>query len=274
MIPGTTICAGSTIDMQILHDLFGYYMQASKILNLDAELANKVAAARLKLVPPQIGKDGALQEWADDWEQLEKNHRHYSHLYGLYPGNVLSPVKTPEFMNACKAVLEQRGDGGTGWSRAWKVGLWARLKDGERANKIFKGYLKEQAYPQLFAKCFTPLQVDGSMGMTAGISELLVQSNEGYIELLPALPSEWKDGSFSGVCTREGFEISFTWKDGVISKLTILSKQGRVCRLRISQPLKSLNKKLKISTKESGIIEFATTKGQRYEFLPAKTSKP
>jgi alpha-L-fucosidase 2 len=141
------------------------------------------------------------------------------------------------------------------------------LRDGERANKIFKGYLKEQAYPQLFAKCFTPLQVDGSMGMTAGISELLVQSNEGYIELLPALPSEWKDGSFSGVCTREGFEISFSWKDGVLSKLTILSKQGRPCRLRAGVALKSLTRGLKVSTKEPGIMEFATTQGQRYEFL-------
>jgi alpha-L-fucosidase 2 len=273
MIPGTTICAGSSIDMQILTDLFGYYIKACKIMNVDAEFSNKVGDARKKLVPPQIGKDGALQEWADDWEQLEKNHRHYSHLYGLYPGNVLSPIKTPEFMNACKAVLEQRGDGGTGWSRAWKVGLWARLKDGDRADKIFKGYLKEQAYPQLFAKCFTPLQVDGSMGMTAGISELLVQSNEGYIELLPALPSEWKEGSFNGVCTREGFEISFSWKDGRLTKLSVLSKQGRVCRVRANVPLKATTKGLKMSTKEPGIIEFATTQGQRYEFV-AKVNRP
>jgi alpha-L-fucosidase 2 len=273
MIPGTTICAGSSIDMQILHDLFGYYTKACKIMNVDDALSTKVADARKKLVPPQIGKDGALQEWADDWEQLEKNHRHYSHLYGLYPGNVLSPVKTPDFMNACKAVLEQRGDGGTGWSRAWKVGIWARLRDGDRANKIFKGYLKEQAYPQLFAKCFTPLQVDGSMGMTAGISELLVQSNEGYIELLPALPSEWKDGTFSGVCTRGGFELAFEWKDGALTKLSILSKQGGLCRLRVGVPVKVSTRGLKISTKEPGIMEFATTKGQRYEFTTSKVGE-
>jgi alpha-L-fucosidase 2 len=111
------------------------------------------------------------------------------------------------------------------------------------------------------------------MGMTAGISELLVQSNEGYIELLPALPSEWKDGSFSGVCTREGFEISFTWKDGMLSKLTILSKQGRPCRLRAGLPVKALTRNLKINTKEPGILEFATTRGQRYEFATSKVDK-
>jgi alpha-L-fucosidase 2 len=267
-IPGTTICAGSSIDMQILNDLFAAYAKASKQLNIDPTLASKVEEARKKLAPPQIGKDGALQEWADDWGQLEEKHRHFSHLYGLYPGNVLSPVKTPEFMNACKAVLEQREDGGTGWSRAWKVGLWARLKDGNRADKIFKGYLKEQCYPQLFAKCYTPMQVDGSHGMTAGISELLIQSHEGYIELLPALPSDWNEGNFKGVCAREGFELDFTWVGGKITKVSILSKAGKICRLRAGLALKALDKKLKLSSPEPGLISFETVKGQRYELVP------
>jgi alpha-L-fucosidase 2 len=268
MIPGTTICAGSSIDMQILTDLFTNYIKACKLLNVDGEFSSKVANAQKKLVPPQVGKNGALQEWTDDWRQLEENHRHFSHLYGLYPGNVLSPKKTPELMNACKAVLEQRGDGGTGWSRAWKVALWARLKDGDRADKIFKEYLKEQSYPQLFAKCYTPLQVDGSLGMTAGISELLIQSHEGYIELLPALPADWKEGTFKGVCAREGFELAFTWSEGKIKNASILSKEGKVFRLHSSIPFKvQNNKRVTIRKPEPEILEFATTKGQRYELV-------
>jgi len=268
MIPGTTICAGSSIDMQILSDLFTHYAKACKLLNVDEEFAKKVEEARKKLVPPQIGKDGTLQEWTEDWGQLEENHRHFSHLYGLYPGNVLSLKKTPELMNACKAVLEQRGDGGTGWSRAWKVALWARLKDGNRADKVFKGYLTEQSYPQLFAKCFTPLQVDGSLGMTAGISELLIQSHEGYIELLPALPADWNKGTFKGVCAREGFELEFTWAAGKIKNASILSKEGKVLRLRTGVSMKFLNSKnLKIEKPEPGLLEFATDKGQRYQLV-------
>ncbi|MBL7857980.1 MAG: glycoside hydrolase family 95 protein [Cyclobacteriaceae bacterium] len=269
MIPGTTICAGSSIDMQILMDLFSNYAHATELLTTDLEFGKRVTDARRKLVPPQIGKDGSLQEWADDWGQLEENHRHFSHLYGLYPGNVLSPRKTPEFMTGCKAVLEQRGDGGAGWSRAWKVALWGRLGDGNRANKIFKGYLKEQAYPQLFAKCFTPLQVDGTLGMTAGISELLIQSHEGYIQLLPALPDEWKDGTFKGVCTRDGFELEFTWAEGKVKRISVLSRQGKPFRLRIDSPMKVTTNGavVKIKKTELGILEYDTKKNQRYQLL-------
>lgn len=264
---GTTICAGSTIDMQILSDLFNGYTQASALLKTDLEFSKQVDAARKKLVPPQIGRDGALQEWADDWGQLEEHHRHFSHLYGLYPGHVLSPKKTPDFVNACKAVLEQRGDGGTGWSRSWKVALWARLYDGDRAEKIFKGYLKEQSYPQLFAKCFTPMQVDGTLGMTAGISELLIQSHEGYIELLPALPAAWKDGSFKGVCARGGFEFEFTWADGKVKSVSILSKAGKPCRIKTSSTTKVLTNgaRVKVRIPEAGLIEFDTKAGVRYQ---------
>ena len=186
----TTVCAGASIDMQILTDLFGYYVEASKILVLDTAFASKVAKARARLVPPQIGSNGSLQEWSDDLEQMEDKHRHFSHLYGLYPGNVISAKRTPQFVEPVKKVLEQRGDGGTGFSRAWKMSLWARLNDGNRANMIFKGYINDQCYPQLFAKCFTPLQVDGSLGVTAGITEMLVQSHEESIKILPAHPDE------------------------------------------------------------------------------------
>ncbi|MBT87752.1 MAG: alpha-L-fucosidase, partial [Gammaproteobacteria bacterium] len=192
----TTITAGATMDIQILKDLFSYYGKATEILKKDTEYADKVLNARKRLVPSQVGKDGTLQEWMEDFGQLEDKHRHFSHMYGLFPGNVLSIAKTPELIDPIKAVLEQRGDGGTGFSRAWKMALWARLSDGDRANSIYKGYLQEQCYLSLFAKCYTPLQVDGTLGVTAAISEMLVQSHEDVIQLLPALPKEWNSGKF------------------------------------------------------------------------------
>ncbi|MBS1573797.1 MAG: glycoside hydrolase family 95 protein, partial [Bacteroidetes bacterium] len=265
ILPGTTICAGSSIDMQILTDLFGYYAEASGILEIDKEFASKVTAARSRLVPPQIGKDGSLQEWTEDWEQLEKNHRHSSHMYGLYPGNVLSMRRTPEFINACKAVLNNRGDGAAGWSRAWKVALWARLYDGNRANKIFKGYLKEQCYPQLFAMCGTPMQVDGTFGITAGITEMLIQSHEGVIDLLPALPDEWREGEINGVHARGAFELNIKWKEGKLEVAQLFSKQGAVCRIRAHVPVFITGRGKRIKTKmKEDVIEFPTEKGIVY----------
>ncbi|GAH41884.1 unnamed protein product, partial [marine sediment metagenome] len=176
---GVKICYGSMIDTQILLDLFSYVAQASEILGVDNEFRRKVLEARSRLSPMKIGKDGSLQEWFEDWAQLEKNHQHFAHLYGLYPGNVISPVKTPHLIKPVKEVLEQRGDGTTGWSRAWKMCTWARLHDGNRANKIFKGYLKEQCNQSLFSKCGVAMQVDATFGVSAAVNEMLVQSNEG-----------------------------------------------------------------------------------------------
>jgi alpha-L-fucosidase 2 len=266
----TTICYGSTMDMQILTDLFGYYIKAAGILGVDPEFSGRVDAARARLVPPQVGKSGCLQEWAEDYEQMEDKHRHFSHLYGLYPGNVLSANRTPQFVDAIKCVLAQRGDGGTGFSRGWKMALWARLYDGNRANSIWKGYIKEQAYPQLFAKCFTPLQVDGSFGVTAGITEMLVQSHEGSIHLLPALPDEWSEGHFDGVCARGGFELNFKWKNKTISEVEILSKAGEICRIDNGSNFKvTLNgKKVDSKMNKDGSIEFKTVKGGLYRLNP------
>jgi alpha-L-fucosidase 2 len=266
----TTICAGASIDMQILTDLFGDYVAASQVLGMDKEYAAKVNTARGRLVPPQIGKDGMLQEWADDFEQLEAKHRHISLLYGLYPGNVLSVKKTPAFIDPVKKVLEERGDEGAGFSRAWKMSIWARLYDGNRAYKIFKGYIDKQAYPQLFAKCFTPLQVDGSMGVTAGIHEMLVQSHEGVIDLLPALPDEWSSGEINGAKLRGAFTLNLSWKDKKLTKAVLISQKGAVCRIQEkSAPLTIMNNGKKITPKNlgNGVLEFPTKKGEQYEVV-------
>ncbi|MEE4116133.1 MAG: glycoside hydrolase family 95 protein [Marinilabiliaceae bacterium] len=263
----TTICYGSSIDMQIINDLFKYYSQAASITGRDEEYAVEVDRARKKLVPPAIGKDGSLQEWTEDYGQLEEKHRHFSHMYGLYPGTVISARRTPELIDACKAVLEQRGDGGTGFSRGWKMALWSRLYDGERANKIFKGYINEQAYPQLFAKCYTPLQVDGTLGVTAGITEMLLHSHEAYIELLPALPGEWNKGEFRGVRARGGFELSFSWEKAKVKSLEVLSLKGEECRIKNTDIIKISceGRRTRFTADAKGIVSFSTSAGKNYK---------
>lgn len=252
-VPGfyyfTTITYGATIDTQILKDLFRYFISASTLLKRDPAMADQVRKTLNRLVPSQVGKDGTLQEWTEDYGQLEDKHRHFSHLYGLYPGNVISAKRTPELVEPVKQVLEQRGDGGTGFSRGWKMALWARLYDGNRAHQIYKGYLKDQCYMSLFAKCFTPLQVDGSLGVTAGITEMLIQSHEDQIDLLPALPDDWPSGSFTGVKARGGFEIDFAWENGALTRVSVRSTAGKKCRIMLP----------------TGLKEFDTVKGQRYE---------
>ncbi len=263
----TTICYGASIDIQILTDLFGYYIATEKLLELDQTFSAKVKEARGRLAPPQIGKDGTLQEWTEDFGQLEDKHRHFSHMYGLYPGNVISVKRTPQFIDGCKAVLNQRGDGTTGFSRGWKMALWARMYDGNRANKIFKGYIREQCYPQLFAKCGKPLQIDGTMGVAAGITEMLIQSHEGTIDLLPALPDEWQNGRFSGVCARGGFQLDMKWQNQAITEVEILSKAGKSCRIDDGSQYQVTKDGKRIATKTNidGSIEFETTKGGLYK---------
>ena len=262
----TTICAGSSIDMQILADLFADYSHATEILDVDRDYAGKVEKARARLVPPQIGSSGMLQEWAEDFAQMEEKHRHVSLLYGLYPGNVISVRKTPELIEPVKKVLKQRGDGGAGFSRAWKVSLWARLYDGNKAYEVFRGYIKDQCYPQLFAKCFTPLQVDGSMGVAAGITEMLIQSHEDVIDLLPALPDEWTYGSFNGVCARGAFELKFDWKESKVTKAEVLSKAGNFCRIHAGNLTMVTNngKKVKVTKYPDGSVGFKTKPDSTY----------
>mgnify|MGYP000013410085 FL=1 len=266
---GTTICAGSSIDMQILYDLFGYYIEASSVLANEDPFVQQVRQARAKLVPPQIGSDGSLQEWADDWKSLEEHHRHFSHMYGLYPGKVLYEKRTPALVEGYKKVLEERGDGSTGFSRAWKMALWARLGDGNRANKIYKGYLKDQSCTSMFALCGRALQVDGNFGVTAAVTEMLMQSHDGFISLLPALPDEWSEGEIAGLCARGAFELHFGWKDKKITQLDILSKAGNTCRITAAAGVTVSCNGRKIPYKKlpGGIIEFNTVKGSRYRVM-------
>lgn len=263
---GTTICAGSSIDMQILYDLFGYFVESSVILGKNTPFVEKVKLAREKLVPPQIGKDGSLQEWADDWKSLEKNHWHFSHMYGLYPGKVLFEKRTPELIEAYKKVLEERGDASTGFSRAWKMALWARLGDGNRSNNIYKGFIKDQSCSSLFALCGKAPQVDGTFGVTAAITEMLLQSHDDFIKLLPALPNDWSSGTFKGVCARGAFELDYVWEKKQITQLKIKSKAGGLCRLEALPNVKiTQNGKIVPFQKlPNGIIEFKTVKGEVY----------
>jgi alpha-L-fucosidase 2 len=253
--------------MEILYDLFGYYMDASAVLGKHSPLLDKVKAARERLVPPQIGSDGSLQEWADDWRSLEKNHRHFSHLYGLYPGRVLWDKRNPALIAAYKKVLNERGDSGKGFSMAWKMALWARLGDGNRSNLIFKNYLNEQTCSQLFALCGKSLQVDGSLGLTAAITEMLMQSQDGPIDLLPALPDEWSSGEFKGVCARGGFELAFKWADKTVTSLQVTSKTKSPFRLRTDRPITVMTygKIAYHLTPAKGVVEFPANPGITYE---------
>lgn len=268
IIPGTNICAGSSINMQILHDLFGYYIKAADVLHVDHKFADSVAAKRKLLLPPQIGKDGALQEWAQDWGQTEKYHRHLSPLYGLYPGNIFSFTKTPQFMDACRAVLVQRGGGSNEWSRAWKACLWSRLHDGNRADSILKGYFHSTCNMQFFGGFLNEniMQIDGTMGVTAGITEMLLQSQQGEIKLLPALPDTWSSGSFIGVCARGDFEINMKWQNKKILTVHLLSKAGTLCRIDVGRDAQVTCKgeEVKVNRRNDGSLEFKTIKGDTY----------
>ncbi len=184
-----------------------------------------------------------------------------------------SPLNAPRNgWTAARAVLEQRGDGSKGWSRAWKVALWSRLYDGERALKIFKGYIKEEAYPQLFAECDSTLLVDGTLALSAGITEMLMQSHEGVIDLLPALPKTWSKGHFDGLCARGAFELDMQWIDGQITQVEVLSKMGHTCRINPKAKVKVTTdgKHVKSKTLKDGSIEFNTRAGKKYTLTRSK----
>jgi alpha-L-fucosidase 2 len=230
---------GGTADLAMIRECFDKTVKASKILNVDAEFRAKLEEALSKLYPYQIGKKGNLQEWYFDWNDEDPKHRHQSHLFGLFPGNHITPLKTPELANACRKTLEIKGDETTGWSKGWRINLWARLWDGNHAYKMYRELLRYVepdgirtnyaggggTYPNLF-DAHPPFQIDGNFGGAAAVSEMLVQSDEKEIRLLPALPDAWGNGAVKGICARGGFEISMEWSDKTLKKVSVFSKNG------------------------------------------------
>ncbi|MET3897434.1 alpha-L-fucosidase 2 [Devosia sp. UYZn731] len=226
---GSSLCAGPTMDNQILRDLFAAFAEAAEQLGVDAELSAAALAARQRLPEHRIGKEGQLQEWMDDWDMdvPEIHHRHVSHLYGLYPGDQIGLDTTPELAAAARRSLEIRGDEATGWGIGWRINLWARLREGERAHAVLQLLLSpSRSYANLF-DAHPPFQIDGNFGGAAGILEMLVQSTEDAVWLLPALPANWPKGTLRGVRARGGVELDFGWDNGEVGWVRVLSARNR-----------------------------------------------
>ncbi|WP_316819149.1 glycoside hydrolase family 95 protein [Pedobacter nyackensis] len=248
-----SISMGPTIDNQIVRELFGNVIKASKLLNIDAEFSAELQE-KLKSVPPvgQISKDGRIQEWLEDYKETDPEHRHISHLYGLYPASQITPFSTPELAEAAKKTLEVRGDDGPSWTIAYKLLFWARLQDGNRAFKLLKEILKPTlrtdinygagggVYPNMLS-AGPPFQIDGNFGSTAGIAEMLLQSHDGFIELLPAIPDAWKSyGNIKGFKARGNFTVDMTWKDGKIVNYRIASPKPQKVKVKVNGELKEI----------------------------------
>ena len=278
------VCMGPTMDTQIVRELLGNTLAASRILDADSAFRTKILSAVGQLPPMQVSKTGGyLQEWLEDYPEVELTHRHVSHLYGLYPSNQLTPTKTPELMNACRTTLDRRGDGGTGWSRAWKINFWARLKDGERAHKLLKGllypvkgiskdYQGGGTYPNLFC-AHPPFQIDGNFGGTAGIAEMMLQSHDDCIELLPAY--YWKKGSFRGLKARGGLIVNVSWDESAKEKMNVelIAEHSGTYRIKLpafvtpGAKVKMVKGKTESLVKSEEFISITLSKGEHINLV-------
>lgn len=267
------ISKASTMDMAIARNLFSNCIKAIEILEKDYEFGRELDKAKNKLYPYKIGKYGQLQEWFEDFEEFEVGHRHLSHLFGLYPGNDISEQNNKHIYEACRVSLERRlnnGGGHTGWSCSWVINLFARLKDSESAYKYLNVLLKKLTFSNLFNVC-PPFQIDGNFGGTAAIAEMLLQSHEGYINILPALPKEWKNGEIRGLKARGGFEIDIKWQNGFLVEVIIRSNIDGICRVKYNTKGLKLNLlDIKIKKVNNDITEFYVEKGSEYKLFKLK----
>lgn len=260
------VCAGSTMDNQILRELFSNTIDAARILGIDDDFSNILSEKRAGLMPTTIGADGRIMEWLEPYREADPHHRHVSHLYGLHPANEISIRQTPDLAQAARKTLEARGDESTGWSMAWKVNFWARLQDGEHAFKLLGDLLKPSTrqdinmsegggtYPNLFC-AHPPFQIDGNLGGCAGIAEMLIQSQHGYIEVLPALPTAWKTGSFKGLCVQGGGEVSVEWKEMAIQTIRLRATSDGVFRIKLPENTSEIRLKMNDSRTSFPVID-------------------